>query len=1060
MENRSADRNFKSFIVITEILAGILGCAVLIYFLRAMLILGETTFIHDNIYWNFPVFKFFAENIARGHFPFWNPYSHGGEPFYIMLGQFRLLEPIALLVAYFGQFVTNDIVILFNWNRICQSLIIAFGVYVVFRQIAGHFFIRLTLIPILLYSSFMLCSFRQDGIINLFLWTPFITHFLLRIIYYKDYRWHNWLFLASLIGLSWQSYFFAGVWIFLLFFFTGILLFRRELLTALFGVHGNISKIAASTLIIIVMMAPNIVLIYEKDKIVFPPRMVDSHLKESGVYNREPQQYEGEASDIVEGIRMPYFLVAATGTFSQPSNFLQLMSPRSNVNIVGPSQRGNVWGRPSEAYAYIGLLPWAIALLGMLGGKHELRKIWLLIVIGFGLLMLGPPGMFHKLMYYIYPPVWFIRHTHCLVLFLLFAIIFFYILGLRLILLAGWRSNIFFQDKTKSIFKSMKFVDNYKIWDNLSFCLFCVCFIFLFYAAMKVELEAWALKPNYLFLFVILMFALGWLLKKCLGTKNLFTILLISQIITVLICSQNSFSFLIYFGLVFGVPFAVFALRNNYPSSKFMLFLVLLFFVSSLIVDLLYNLKSSEWLFHSQQNPKMLTDLIMAPANPSVLQERKIAPKGIYGVTAQAIRYPAMVNRRTYVFSPSFHENRREEHAPSKDKMSKEITGPRFSNRLSNLSWNSMFLLGSYFSLIHSGIQPDALKEMFGLGMPMFQTKKKMLAVENGEIINLLKGIEEHDLTRILRDYVFVEKSDALNLLEPGTYAVDERSLMQHLHQKARNDGNSCKKTNLLFKSENFCTSDLKVTASSYGTPTEHPSMLVDGVAKSFWGVSLKEIGEAAWVNIDFGEGNEKLVNWIRARPRRDCPGQFFKRAVLEGSHNAITWHKIGVIAQQNQPKTNDWISWFVPNEQTYRYYRIYISDGHHIDSDLFLSFAELEMYQTSIIPISDSSLKLNLETNEPVILYWADGYDKWWRAYVNGKEVPIYRANVNFKAIALPKGENHIRFVYDPGLFKGSLFIFYGTIILSFVAALFCIFSERSRRLRPNLRLAPKPMH
>ena len=91
------------------------------------------------------------------------------------------------------------------------------GIYS-FRSIAKHLFVRLSLIPILLYSSFILGSFRQDSILYQFAWIPYIAYFLLRIVYHKDYRWHNWFVLAGLIGLNWQSYFFAGTWVFLLFF--------------------------------------------------------------------------------------------------------------------------------------------------------------------------------------------------------------------------------------------------------------------------------------------------------------------------------------------------------------------------------------------------------------------------------------------------------------------------------------------------------------------------------------------------------------------------------------------------------------------------------------------------------------------------------------------------------------------------------------------------------------------------------------------------------------------------------------------------------------------------
>ena len=209
----------KKYPVIIEIISGIIAVVFLIYQLRSMLLLGETTLVHDNLFGAYPSFQFFAENIINGHFPFWNPFNHGGEPFYPLLGQTRLLEPTTLLTIYLGQFITDDLVILFNWNRTIQGVVMAFGVYIVFRSIAKHLFVRLSLIPILLYSSFILGSFRQDSILYQFAWIPYIAYFLLRIVYHKDYRWHNWFVLAGLIGLNWQSYFFAGTWVFLLFFF-------------------------------------------------------------------------------------------------------------------------------------------------------------------------------------------------------------------------------------------------------------------------------------------------------------------------------------------------------------------------------------------------------------------------------------------------------------------------------------------------------------------------------------------------------------------------------------------------------------------------------------------------------------------------------------------------------------------------------------------------------------------------------------------------------------------------------------------------------------------------
>lgn len=81
-------------------------------------------------------------------------------------------------------------------------------------------------------------------------------------------------------------------------------------------------------------------------------------------------------------------------------------------------------------------------------------------------------------------------------------------------------------------------------------------------------------------------------------------------------------------------------------------------------------------------------------------------------------------------------------------------------------------------------------------------------------------------------------------------------------------------------------------------------------------------------------------------------------------------------------------------------------------------------------------SFEMKASADNDGILYWADGYDKNWHAYINGKEVPVYRANINFKAISIPKGTSKIYFIYNPFLYKIGLFIFYGTLLLCILAA------------------------
>lgn len=406
---------------IVEFLIGVVFIWCCIYLLRTILLTGETTLQHDNFHWGLPIFHFFAESIINGHYPLWNPFSHGGEPFYPLIVSIRLLEPVALLTVYIGKFITHDTVLLFNWTRFIQTLIMLFGAYIVFRPLAVHLLIRLSLMPILLFSSFMLSSFHQDGILYQFVWVPYIAYFLLRIVYHKDGQWHNWLMLAVFTGLNWQSYFFTGAWLFILIFLTGVLIFRRNLLLELLKSRMLGAKSAITMAILFLMCIPNIVLMMEKDKFVFPPRMGSP-----GYESLAPQGMPSNCQDSkilklnhVGGIRMPYSYISFTGTFSTISNFIQFISPDGNSYLRWNGRGG--WGKTSEAYMYIGLLPWALAVLGIVAGIHDMKRVWLLILASFGLLMLGPVGGLHRLMYYVFPPLWMVRHMHMLVLFFVFA---------------------------------------------------------------------------------------------------------------------------------------------------------------------------------------------------------------------------------------------------------------------------------------------------------------------------------------------------------------------------------------------------------------------------------------------------------------------------------------------------------------------------------------------------------------------------------------------------------------------------------------------------------------
>ena len=68
--------------------------------------------------------------------------------------------------------------------------------------------------------------------------------------------------------------------------------------------------------------------------------------------------------------------------------------------------------------------------------------------------------------------------------------------------------------------------------------------------------------------------------------------------------------------------------------------------------------------------------------------------------------------------------------------------------------------------------------------------------------------------------------------------------------------------------------------------------------------------------------------------------------------------------------------------------------------------------------------LRLQASARQASMLFVNDMIYPGWRAYVNGHETPIYRANYIFRAIYLPAGQHTVEFVYRPRSFRLGLLI------------------------------------
>jgi hypothetical protein len=82
------------------------------------------------------------------------------------------------------------------------------------------------------------------------------------------------------------------------------------------------------------------------------------------------------------------------------------------------------------------------------------------------------------------------------------------------------------------------------------------------------------------------------------------------------------------------------------------------------------------------------------------------------------------------------------------------------------------------------------------------------------------------------------------------------------------------------------------------------------------------------------------------------------------------------------------------------------------------------------IVRNENKVVTIQASTNDDGILILADSYYPGWKAYVDGKEDIIRRANLFFRAVSLPSGSHVVEFRYEPRSFKIGLIVSLVTVL------------------------------
>ena len=88
----------------------------------------------------------------------------------------------------------------------------------------------------------------------------------------------------------------------------------------------------------------------------------------------------------------------------------------------------------------------------------------------------------------------------------------------------------------------------------------------------------------------------------------------------------------------------------------------------------------------------------------------------------------------------------------------------------------------------------------------------------------------------------------------------------------------------------------------------------------------------------------------------------------------------------------------------------------------------------------------IKVETQSDGLLFVSDTYYPGWKAYIDGQEEKIFRADYAFKAIPVSKGTHEIKLVYKPDSFSNGLKA--SSVCLGLVIVIgVCYYLARGRR-------------
>jgi len=341
------------------------------------LFLCRKVFVHDAIIW-YGAFHYYVAGMADGNFPFWNPYMQSGTPFYPNMSIYGLLDPVILAgIAAVRAFSVSPLTV-YIYFRLFRLAVFVVGAFFLFRHVTKNSTAAALSSGLLLFAL-PVSYFIDSSIVDFVFLTPFVAYCLLRFFEEPEGPRVPFYFfcIAFMTGIT-MNVFIPAYFLFnliaLVVVWIAINFRQAPAVIRAFKKPRIAASFAAAVLAVVMMSAPPLAVFFgdaSSGGELFP--MLRIVQKSGGSFKKIEATEIGSAalSAKYTGMR---------SIFSSYGNMANIICPDILTVIYSSEKNKQSPLKMAENSTYIGIIPFALALLAVFFYKSRFKRLALIML--------------------------------------------------------------------------------------------------------------------------------------------------------------------------------------------------------------------------------------------------------------------------------------------------------------------------------------------------------------------------------------------------------------------------------------------------------------------------------------------------------------------------------------------------------------------------------------------------------------------------------------------------------------------------------------------------------